>query len=502
MAAKRIYQIAKEFECEEKKIIEFLTEQGIKVANRLSAVSDDTYKLLKAKLFAPPPPEPEPEPEPKPEPVAEKTAQVAPVVETAPEGEVAPPAPGKKKKKKKKKAPQAEATEGQTEDEENQEDDDEDVPPVNFDAVNAATQKAMAASLVAGNNFLNTYKVSKRKKKESQLHLSRSMDVWGLLQDLKFDDPDSSPIRYWQAVNKLTTKAYRLIQEFGLKNRELMAEIRETFKGLGTEYVPQEIFTDEENQKFAEQQKVLFEAFGHGMGKVNDNLYELKMYAEGQKRYCEHMSFVDYLKNPDSKLERQIPMPFFTLAETVLYSIRSVPMHVFFYLTYKEQILLAVENFFAWIDGYKKLKEQGADPAKIQKYFELEEKLFRLIEFMSYDNLLFINKKKRNIIPFALLLNLLNNYRDNMDDPDAERNFKYKSRGITNLTYKPKEYIFICEFADLEPNKDYRTPEMIAAAEAKKAAAAEATAKVATEAEAAATESEEQENLAEQSDEA
>ncbi|MBO4779061.1 MAG: translation initiation factor IF-2 N-terminal domain-containing protein, partial [Selenomonadaceae bacterium] len=61
MAAKRIYQMAKEFERDEKEIIEFLIGQGIKVANRLSAVSEDTYNMLKVKYTAPPPP-PEPEP--------------------------------------------------------------------------------------------------------------------------------------------------------------------------------------------------------------------------------------------------------------------------------------------------------------------------------------------------------------------------------------------------------------------------------------------------------
>ena len=421
-------------------------------------------------------PPPEPVPEPKPEPVAEKPAQVAPVAETAPAGEVAPPAaPGKKKKKKKKKSPQAD---GQAEGEDAQEE-DEFVPSVNFDAVHAATQVVMASSLVAGNNFLSRYRGTKRQIKESKSHLSRSTDIWGLVEDIKFDDPDSSPILYWQAVNKLTTKAYKLLQEFGLKNRELMAEMREMTKNVGKEYVPQEIFTDEENQKFAAQQKVIFEAFGHGMGKVNDNLYELKMYAEEQKRYCEHMSFVDYIKNPESKLERQVPMPFFTLAETILYSVRSVPYHVMFYVENKPQVLRAIENFFAWIDGYKKLKEQGADPAKIEKYLDLEERFFKLVEFMSYDNLIYLRKKK-TIIPFDLLLDLLNEYRDNMDDPDAERNFKYKARGInSNLIYKPKEYIFIYNFAGLEPYK----------------AAAKAAA------EAAANENtEEQENPAEQSD--
>lgn len=492
MAAKRIYQLAKEFECDEKKIIEFLTGQGIKVANRLSAVSEDTYNLLKTKLFAPPPPPPPPppKPEPKPEPVVEKkTAQETPSAETP--GETAPPAPAKKKKKKKKKAPQPDE---QVEGEENQED-DELASPVNFEAVNAASQAVMGASIVAGNEFLNRYRLTKRQKKEARFHLTRNMDVWGVLQDLKFDDPDSSPIRYWQAVNKLTTKAYKLMQEFGLKNREVMAEMRENMKKVGVKYEPQEIFTDEENQRFEAQQKVLFEVFGHGMGKVNDNLYELKMYAEEQKRYCEHMSFVDYLKNPDAKLERQIPMPFYALAETVLYSIRSIPSHVLFYLENKEQILRGIENFFEWIDGYKKLKEQGADAAKLEKYLYLQEKLFKLIDFMSYDNLLFLRKNKKTI-PFDLALNLLNEYRDNMDDPDAERNFKYKVRGITNITYKPKEFIFLYSFADLEPHKDYRTPEMIAAAEA---------AKVAAEAEKAAAEAAaqaEKENSAAEVDEA
>ena len=93
---------------------------------------------------------------------------------------------------------------------------------------------------------------------------------------------------------------------------------------------------------------------------------------------------------------------------------------------------------------------------------------------MSFDNLVFHKRKK--LVPFELALDLLNEYRDNMDDPDAERNFKYKVRGITNIIYKPKEYVFLFSFAGLEPNVDYRTPEMIAEAEAKKAAATAETA--------------------------
>ncbi len=458
MASKRIYQIAKEFECDEKKIIEFLTGQGIKVANRLSAVSEDTYNLLKTTLFAPPPPPP-PQPEPKPEPVAEKPAQVAST--EAPTDEV--PAQGKKKKKKKKKHQGDDQIDLELEAFK-----DQPVPFVsNNEVANAPTQAVYGAAITAGNKLIEHYvQDGKGRFAPFKAKLHKNMDVWAILQEIKIDDPDSAPICYWHAVNKLTTKAFKLMQEYGMKNRELLAEMREVTKDVGSKYVPQEIFTDEENQRFEAQQKFLFEAFGHGMGKVNDNLYELKMYAENKKRLCEHMSFLDYLKNPtESNLETKVPIPFYVLAETILHSIRSVPCHVDFYREQKARIVKSIENFYAWIDGYKKLKEQGADAAKLEKYLELEEKLFSLIQFMSFDNLVFLRKKER--VPFDMALDLLNEYRDNMDDPDAERNFKYKVRGITNITYKPKEFVFLYQFAGLEPHKDYRSPEEIAAAEAK-----------------------------------
>ena len=234
--------------------------------------------------------------------------------------------------------------------------------------------------------------------------------------------------------------------------------MRDKTIAIGAKYEPQEIFTAEENQLFEDQQKILFDAFGHGLGKVNDNLFELKMYAENQKRYGERINLLEYVKNPDaSKLESKIPMPFNVVAETILFSICSIPYHVDFYNDNKEHVLRAIEQYFAWVDGYKKLKEQGADAAKLEKYLELEKKLVTLIEFMSIDNLIKTSRKK--IIPFNVALDLLNEYRDNLDDPDAERNFKYKIRGLNNAIYKPKEYVFLCQLADLDPHKDYRPPE-------------------------------------------
>ena len=265
------------------------------------------------------------------------------------------------------------------------------------------------------------------------------------------------------------------MQAYGLKNRELLAEMRENTKTVGLKYEPQEIFTDEENQLFEEQHKFLFTKFGHGMGKVNDNLYELKMFAENQKTYCEQMSFLDYIKNPEqSKLEQKVQVPFDLLAETILYSICSIPLHVDFYKENKELILKAIEEYFSWVEGYKKFKEQGFDAAKLEKYLDLEKKFFSLVEFMSVDNLIYHSRKK--IKPFLMSLEFLNEYRDNMDDPDAKRNFQYKMRGLASVLYKPKEYIFIYRLAELEPHKDYRPPEEIAAAEAAALAEKENTA--------------------------
>ena len=84
---------------------------------------------------------------------------------------------------------------------------------------------------------------------------------------------------------------------------------------------------------------------------------------------------------------------------------------------------------------------------------------------MSFDNLLYVRNKNKPA-PFDTALEVLRDYRENLDDPDAERRFKYKVRGINNIIYKPKEYIFIFRMGGLEAGKDYRSDEEIAAAKA------------------------------------
>lgn len=478
MAAKRIYQIAKEFEREEKDIIEFLTGQGIKVGNRLSAVSDDTYNLLKAKFLAPP----EPEPAPAPEPVAE---QSAPVEQPNASSEQAPAQQqgGGKKKKKKNKNPQAQGEAGEQFEEDSAPVAATSAPAFNFGFMNEATAAVYREATEAGNIFIEDYRAgySKKKRKALQPKLSPVSDMWNIIRDLQFDYPDASPVRYWQAVNKLSTKAFKLLQKFGLANREALAAMRKFVAPVGKPFEPREIFTEEENQLFEEQRKLLFRLFSHGMGEVNDNLYYLKMKAEHMKEQYEHMDFVEYTVNPDADLRSKDRAPFYELAEAVNYSIRGVARRFVFYMKNTERLENVLKNFFEWIDGYAKLKEEGADTAKLEKYLDLEKKFISMVEFMSFDNLI----PRKKLVPFDIILDLLNNYRDNLDDPDAERNFKYKVRGVTNLLHKPKEYVFTYQFADLEPQKDYRPPEEIAAAEAKAAAEAEAQAKAAAEAAAA-----------------
>ena len=300
------------------------------------------------------------------------------------------------------------------------------------------------------------------------VHLSRSTDTWALLQEIKFDYPETSPVRYWQAVNKLTTKAFKLINEYGLTHKEILAEMRDLMLPLGSTYEPKEIFSDAENSLFEEQQRKIFVRFGHGMGKVNDNLFALKMHAERMKACYEFMDFVEHITNPNDVLRSNNRVPFDALADEIAFNISGIVRRVDFYTQNKERIINIIKNFFEWRDGYATLKEQGAPIDKLQKYLELEKKFFELVDFFSFDNLIKCASKKN--VPFETTLKLINDYRDNLDDPDAKRNFQYKVRGITQLTYKPKEFIFLYQFAGLETGKDYRPPEEIAAAKAKAAA--------------------------------
>jgi len=497
LAAKRIYQIAKEFERDEKEIIEFLTGQGIKVGNRLSAISEDAYNMLKAKYTAPPEPEPVPEPpkpEPKPEPKPKikselktelkpeiKSESAEPAEQTAQPAEPDQPSAKKKKKKKKKSAAQDDEA-------------GEPLPEVSAEELqelNDATQAILYEGIQAGCQFIQKYSngLTKRQRKESGFNLSPNTDPWAVLRDFNREDPDRSPAKYWDGVARLVTMAFRLGNEFGLNHRENLGELRNVVKPVGIPYEPREIFTDEENELFAEQQKFLFMTFGSGMGAVNDSLYDLKMYAERMKKKFEHINHLEYVTNPAYPLRSADRVPFSEVVDNVCASLSGIGRRLYFYNNNKEHVVASIENFFAWIDGYAKLKEQGAPAEKLEKYLSLEKKFISLVEFMSMDNLLFLKKKPA---PFATALAILNEYRDNMDDPDAERNFKYKIRGITLVLYKPKEFVFLYQLANLEPHKDYRSPEMIAAAEAAKAQAeAEAAAKAAAEtaeAEAAAQE--------------
>ncbi|MBQ6757842.1 MAG: translation initiation factor IF-2 N-terminal domain-containing protein, partial [Selenomonadaceae bacterium] len=274
---KRIFQMAKEFECDEKEIMNFLAKQGVKVSNRLSAVNEETYNMLKEKFMAPPPaPEPEPEPEPE-------VKEVTPAETPAELTEQPQPAPSGKKKKKKNKQPQP-AEQNSEQAEQAQE-----PPPMKVVSeekvanMGKRTQTALFEGIMAGNEFIQHYTqdfgsvVESDGKNKPKPLLSWNMDTWGILYNMKFDYPDSSPVRYWQSVAKLMTRAFKLLNAFGVKNKESLAKMRDAMSEIGKKYQPREIFTDEENQKFAEQQQLLFETFGHGMGLVNDNLYDLKL---------------------------------------------------------------------------------------------------------------------------------------------------------------------------------------------------------------------------------
>ena len=471
---KRIFQLAKEFEREEKEIIAFLSTQGIKVSNRLSAVSEDTYNMLKAKFLAPPPPppEPEPEPEPVPEPVVEEVAPVE--VPETPEQQPQPATSGKKKKKKNKgQQPPAQIVEPAAQMEEKS----EEFLETKVENINKFTKVVLYEGIKAGNEFIQNYThnpgitvaPSAKNVKEPKPSVTKSMDTWAILYNHLIEYPDVSPARYWPAVAKLATKSFKLLNAFGISHKEGLLEMRKAVSLVGEKYTPREIFTDEENQKFAKQQQLIFKSFGHGMGLVNDNLYALKLKAERMKVKNERMDFLEYALNPDDELRGKNRAPFNELVEAVAYSLRGVARRFAFYQKHKFRIDNIIKRFFEWLDIYANLKEQGAPAAKLEKYLELEEKFIFLVEYMSFDNLL--DHKKNKPAPYDTVFDILHDYRDNMDDPDAERKFKYKIRGVTNVVYKPKEYVFLYQFADLDPNKDYRSPEEIAAAEAAKATA-------------------------------
>ncbi len=425
--AKRIYEIAKELVRDEKEIMEFLTAQGIRVANRLSAVNEDTYNLVKTKFTEQPKVE---EPPPK--------VEEPPKVEQ-PKAEQTDATSSPKKKKKYKAQQPTDGTQSPTIQMQQQ---------YNQADINAATQAVYAEAIRAGNEFIGRYKqVNEKKTDIAGNGMGVTFDSFGLLFSEKVYNADESPALYWRAVNKLTTAAYRKIQRFGLKHKEELAEMRETMNEVGAPYVPREIFTDEENERFARQQRFLFTTFGHGQGALNDELLALKIYCERMGVKFEQMNFVDYLVNPDSEFHVKPRVPFSVMSEVIAHGLRGFSRRFAFYQRYKEIIVLALKTFFEWIDGYQKLKEAGAPEAKLQRYLELEEKFIYMTEFMSFDNLLRVPKKE--VIPYVNAIEVLNAYRDDLDNPEAFATFKYDLRGkVMYFLVKPKEFVFLWQLGE------------------------------------------------------
>lgn len=425
--AKRIYEIAKELVRDEKEIMEFLTAQGIRVANRLSAVNEDTYNLVKTKFTEQPKVE---EPPPK--------VEEPPKVEQ-PKAEQTDAAPSPKKKKKHKAQQPTDGTQPPT---------IQMQPQQQPSDLNAATQAVYAEAIKAGNDFIQNYKQINEKKNDIAGNgMGVGFDSFGLLFSEKVYNADESPALYWRAVNKLTTAAYRKIQRFGLQHKDELAEMREAVKEVGAPYVPREIFTDEENERFAKQQRFLFDTFGHGQGALNDELLALKIYCERMGVKFEKMNFVDYLVNPDSEFHVKPRVPFSVMSEVIAHSLRGFTRRFAFYKRHKETIALALKTFFEWIDGYQKLKEAGAPEAKLQRYLELEEKFIYMTEFMSFDNLLRVPKKE--VIPYVNAIEVLNAYRDDLDNPEAFATFKYDLRGkVMYFLVKPKEFVFMWQLGE------------------------------------------------------
>ena len=435
--AKRIYELAKEFVRDEKEIIEFLTAQGIRVANRLSAVNEDTYNLIKAKFTEQPKVE---EPEPP------KVEVPAPVVEQPKVEQPATDAAPTSKKKKKNKGQQPTGGEQPAATAATQSAPQMQAQPMSL--FNAATQAIYDEAIRAGNDFIENYKQINEKKHDIAGNgVGPGLDSFGLLFNGKVYNADESPALYWRAVNKLTTAAYKKIQRFGLQHKEELAEMRETMKEIGATYVPREIFTDEENERFAKQQRFLFNTFSHGQGALNDELLAVKIYCERMGVKFEQMNFVDYLINPDSEFHVKPRVPYSVMAEVIAHSLRGFTRRFNFYKKNKDTIVLALKTFFEWIDGYQKLKEAGAPEAKLQRYLELEEKFIYMTEFMSFDNLLRVPKKQ--VIPYVNAIEILNAYRDDLDNPEALSKFQYDLRGkVMYFLIKPKEFVFMWQLGE------------------------------------------------------
>lgn len=386
----KVYEIAREFNCSEQALIDFLCRNGILCNNRYDLVSERGYNLARQNRNS-----------------FSKTRGVEIFTPTAKPDELS-------QVKSRLDNVQSAVTEMSS------------LKSRLYDIPSIKTELSRVKSRLDDVQSIKT-ELSQIKSQLSEIQTVKNTpahaDFGQFLAKLDTITIDKSPIKYFGAVLSLTDELLKVLQDYEAAQAETIAEFLKISLKLSAKYTDNPNLTAEENSLLAERQKFLATRLELGIDAPKRRILSVKAQAERFFERLDKISDGDNLICELAALQAEPRADFDLLTESLARIITDAQHKADFFAEHKNLVVSVVNAQSAWSDSYKAFKTSlRAELSAIchddsiedeffaawyddwqKKRFAIEQRLLPLVEFALKGNLL---------DSFDGVLKILQDYRD------------------------------------------------------------------------------------------
>ena len=260
----------------------------------------------------------------------------------------------------------------------------------------------------------------------SQLKLTANFDYEPILAGYDTAAIDKSPIKYFDAVIKLTDELLGILQEYETAQTETISEFSQIVLKLNAKYTDNPKLTPQENSLLAERQKFLAQRLELDTDEPKRKILSVKAQAQNFFERLDKINCGNDSIRELAALQAEPRADFELLVENLARIIRDAQRKVDFFTEHKDFVANIVNTWTAWNENYKALKtnlreelaagcrEDGVDDEIFaawyedwqKKRFAIEQRFLPLVEFALKGNLLNATEQ---------VLKILQGYRDAVD---------------------------------------------------------------------------------------
>ena len=257
-------------------------------------------------------------------------------------------------------------------------------------------------------------------------------DIGSMLLEYDSAKIDASVIKYYKAVQSLTTSLLRRLARFEQEQRELIHEFNDVCMEMSRETEAPTGLSSEENALLNSLRLYLKGVLSLGMNEAKEKLHAIKKQANGIERHVEEINIGYNSIYALGQLEREVRASFALLAENMTDIVLNVLQKLVFLDEHRELVEKAAGICEGWTEDYKRFKierlsalrfaavKDTVNEETVEKWCEEWTKLRFAVERMIEPLLEWMIDRERSdseAAPVAEeMISALNEYRSNVDN--------------------------------------------------------------------------------------